>query len=650
MPARTVTVMPTSKTKTVSGPIQVVLYARVSSKEQEKEGFSIPAQLRLLREYANSKGFVTAHEFTDVETAKQSGRTNFGEMLGYLRKHAGVCRTILVEKTDRLYRNFKDYVTVDELGVEVHLVKENEIISRDSRSSEQFAHGIKVLMARNYSLNLGEETKKGMTEKARAGIYPSYAPVGYRNVNGTNGKRTIASDADTAPVITEILGRFEQGHHSVKSLVREMNADGLRLRGRRLQSSVVHHILRNRIYSGDFDWNGVTYTGTHEPLVSRETWQRVQQLLDARAENHTRKVKHDFPYTGLVYCGHCGCVLVGELKKRRYVYYHCTGNRGKCPEPYTRQEVLCGEFANVLRELIIPPAILEWLGNAVLDSDRTEQAARAEGIKRLKARYDQIEARIETMYMDKLDGRISQELFDKQAMSMRGEQEALVNKIRGIEKATPAPVDQAIDTLRLTSRASELFLQQPGSEQRRLLQTVVEKASWRDGTLQTALFEPFEILRHSNQESYRKEKEKAGSGREFGIWLPKNAVLQLFLSKFFNVSGGRGGFDLACLVQWLKLNGSCRSENRFRGGNVSLVFSVLLGVFQSPSSTGTEIATRHTRAQSFRLVLNLSDAKDAMALVECSPMNRSTYLSSLVFFAASSLSSRRAPARMSGKP
>jgi hypothetical protein len=74
--------------------------------------------------------------------------------------------------------------------------------------------------------------------------------------------------------------------------------------------------------------------------------------------------------------------------------------------------------------------------------------------------------------------------------------------------------------LRLTSRASELFLQQSAAEQRRLLQVVVEKAAWQDGELRTSLFEPFEILRHSNQESYRKEKEKAGSGRELGIWLP----------------------------------------------------------------------------------------------------------------------------------
>jgi site-specific DNA recombinase len=124
-------------------------------------------------------------------------------------------------------------------------------------------------------------------------------------------------------------------------------------------------------------------------------------LLDARAANHTRKVKHDFAYTGLVHCGHCGCLLVGELKKK-YIYYHCTGNRRKCPERYTRDEVLSGEFANVLRELVIPPAVLEWLGDAVLDSDRTEQATRAASIKKLKNRYDQIEARIETMYLDRL--------------------------------------------------------------------------------------------------------------------------------------------------------------------------------------------------------------------------------------------------------
>lgn len=100
--------------------VQVVLYARVPSKDQEKEGFSIPAQLRLLRDYAESKGFAIAQEFTDVETASASGRTNFNQMLAYLNKHQAGCRTILVEKTDRLYRNLRDWVTLDEVDLEIH--------------------------------------------------------------------------------------------------------------------------------------------------------------------------------------------------------------------------------------------------------------------------------------------------------------------------------------------------------------------------------------------------------------------------------------------------------------------------------------------------------------------------------------------------
>ena len=104
-------------------------------------------------------------EYVDVETAKQTGRTAFGEMVDYLKAHPAV-RVMLVEKTDRLHHNLKDWVTVDELEVEIHFPKEGVVLSRESRSSEKFMHGIKVLMAKNYIDNLSEEARKGMQEKA----------------------------------------------------------------------------------------------------------------------------------------------------------------------------------------------------------------------------------------------------------------------------------------------------------------------------------------------------------------------------------------------------------------------------------------------------------------------------------------------------
>ena len=110
-------------------------------KDQEREGFSIPAQLKLLRQYAREQQLTIVREFVDVETAKQSGRGGFGEMIAALNADVS-CRTILVEKTDRLYRNIKDWMTVDDFDVTIHFVKENAVVSRTSRSSDKFLHGI----------------------------------------------------------------------------------------------------------------------------------------------------------------------------------------------------------------------------------------------------------------------------------------------------------------------------------------------------------------------------------------------------------------------------------------------------------------------------------------------------------------------------
>ena len=173
---------------------KAIAYARVSSKEQDKEGFSISAQQKLLNGYAQTNRLTVVQEYVDVETAKHTGRTNFEEMVRYLRSHTNI-RIVLVEKTDRLYRNLKDWVTLDELDIEIHLVKEGVVLSRDSKSSEKFVHGIKVLMAKNYIDNLSEEARKGMQEKAEQGIWPTVAPLGYRNTTGPDGRKIIEPSA-----------------------------------------------------------------------------------------------------------------------------------------------------------------------------------------------------------------------------------------------------------------------------------------------------------------------------------------------------------------------------------------------------------------------------------------------------------------------
>ena len=105
---------------------KAVIYCRVSTKEQEREGYSIPAQLSMLRSYAADNNINVVKVFKDNESAGKAGRTKFNEMVKLLEKDKSI-QAILVEKTDRLFRNFKDRVKIDDLKIEIHFVKYNRI-------------------------------------------------------------------------------------------------------------------------------------------------------------------------------------------------------------------------------------------------------------------------------------------------------------------------------------------------------------------------------------------------------------------------------------------------------------------------------------------------------------------------------------------
>jgi site-specific DNA recombinase len=177
--------------------------------------------------------------------------TWFPSRAPYLKGHPSV-RVLLVEKTDRLYRNLKDWVTVDELDVEMHFPKEGVVLSRESRSSEKFMHGIKVLMAKNYIDNLSEEARKGMTEKAEQGIWPTKTPLGYKNVTGPDGKKIIVVDTALAPIVARLFDWYARGDISLKEAARKAHASGLLYpkSGAKVPLSTVHTILRNRLYTG----------------------------------------------------------------------------------------------------------------------------------------------------------------------------------------------------------------------------------------------------------------------------------------------------------------------------------------------------------------------------------------------------------------
>lgn len=429
-----------------AGQVEAVLYARVSSKEQERGGFSIPAQRGLLRGYAAEHRLSVVAEFTDVETAGRAGRTAFGEMLAYMGRHP-TCRTLLVEKTDRLYRNLRDWVTVDDLHVEVHLVKEGVVLSDASVSSEKFVHGIKVLMAKNYLDNLSEESRKGLLEKARQGIWPSGAPVGYINIVRADGKRVIDVDPALGPIVARVFEAYATGKHSVAKVATMALDWGLRYRKSRkpVPPGKVHAMLRTRLYMGEFEWKGRCYPGIHTPLVSRDAWDRVQDILSGRARPRRRRRRHELLFSGIVNCGRCAAedrrfLLVGEVQKERYVYYHCEECKRRGRARYIRQEVLVQAFLEALVAGGPSAGAVVAAGN-VLTGREGDCEGHDDADAAMREELRDLRARMDLAYDDRLAGRIDSGYFDQRAAGWLARIRALESALTRPESSPSATVD-----------------------------------------------------------------------------------------------------------------------------------------------------------------------------------------------------------------
>src|SRR5215211_8551729 len=204
---------------------------------------------------------------------------------------------------------------------------------------------------------MSEEARKGMQEKAEQGIWPTKCPLGYRNVSGPDGKKIIATDRAIAPLIAKLFEWYSGGDISLKGAARKARAAGLVYprSGAKVPVSTIHTILRNRLYTGWFEWNGKLIQGRHEALVSVDLWERVQGVLDGRFAKKAKRGKHDFAFSSLIACAQCGCAVVGEIKKQRYLYYHCTGYADKCQRDpascrrkYMREEALEAQFTECL--------------------------------------------------------------------------------------------------------------------------------------------------------------------------------------------------------------------------------------------------------------------------------------------------------------
>ena len=353
---------------------RAVLYLRVSSRGQvetdfDDDGLSIAGQRARCNEEAAKHDAVVVDEYIErAETAKTNDRPELQKMLDRIRDQRDVDYVILW-KVDRFARNRRDDANmlfeIESAGA--RLISATEHI--DESPAGRLMHGMLASFAEYYSQNLAKEVVKGATEKAKRGGTPGRAPLGYLNVREiVNGYevRTIALDSDRAPHIQWAFETYATGLYSLGDIEALLAARGMRSRGTRnlapqpLPRSTIYDLLRNDYYVGIVTYRGQKTPGRHEPLVSRETFDQVQTVLDTHRLSGERGHKHSHYLKGSIHCGACGRRLTYSANVggsgRVYEYLVCTKNQfGICTMGYLPLEKVEAEVETLYASCEMTP-------------------------------------------------------------------------------------------------------------------------------------------------------------------------------------------------------------------------------------------------------------------------------------------------------
>ena len=420
---------------------RAVIYVRVSSAQQadtdyDKEGFSIPAQREACLRKAAALGAQVVEEFVDRgESARTAKRAGLQRMLA--RVEQGDITHVIVHKVDRLARNRADDVAIA-MKIKGHgaqLVSASENI--DETPSGLLLHGIMSSIAEFYSRNLATEIIKGSTQKAKKGGTPYRAPIGYLNTReliDDREIRTISIDPERGPLVQLAFQLYATGDYSLLGLATILEARGLRSRpthGRRptpIGPNRVNELLRSDYYVGTVRYSGGTYQGRHEPLIDQDTFDKVQQILDAQRTSGERSWRTHHYLRGTVHCAQCGRRLYFARARGHgglYDYFLCSGRQARiCTQPYHRapavEHAIERHYATVqltdAQRQRIRDEIHAQLDQAAKIADRETDRARAE-----LTRLDNHERKLLTAHYN---DQISDHVFADELQRIRRERAA----------------------------------------------------------------------------------------------------------------------------------------------------------------------------------------------------------------------------------
>ncbi|MCK4745278.1 recombinase family protein, partial [Candidatus Parcubacteria bacterium] len=275
--------------------MRYIIYVRKSTEREDRQVLSIQSQIIEMKEIAERENLNVIEILQESKSAKDPGRPIFNSMVEKFKK--GEADGILCWKIDRLARNPVDEGII-KWYLQKNIIKQIKTFDRDYDPEDNVViASIEFSMANQYIRDLSKNVKRGIAQKIRRGEYPASPPIGYLIDDKT---KRLLIDKKKWQYIKNAFKLYATGLYSIKQLEGKLYKDGFRSpTGNLFYAGSIHRMLKNPIYYGWFAWKGQIHKGVHPPIISKNLFDQVQDVLFPR-KHLKRDNKLEFTFRGFM--------------------------------------------------------------------------------------------------------------------------------------------------------------------------------------------------------------------------------------------------------------------------------------------------------------------------------------------------------------
>ena len=478
--------------------MKAVILTRVSSKEQE-EGKSLDAQKENLLRYCRLNNLEILETYVIVESSTRGHRKDFYAMLDFC-SHQKEPIAVLVDAVDRLQRSFKETPLLEELRVsgkiELHFIRENLKITKDTKPSEIMIWNIHVMLAQSYVLQLSENVKRSFNYKKEKGEWFGSAPLGYLNFKNEDNKSDIKIDNIRGPMIAKLFERYSVGDISLLQLEKYAYNLGLRSKkGNRVSKQNIVRIIDNRFYYGEMLIKGIIYPHKYQPIISRELWERCQTIRSGGKIRIMTKQNIEHLYRGLITCKQSGRIVGVDRKKNKYgdiynylIYYDKTGKK----RFYMSETAVNEEVLKVLKSITISDADFAEAKERILTTYEAEKDFYKNSIKELEKQSSDIDKKLNNLLDLLIAGTITEDMYKVKNEQLKKEQREIIEQIKGHQEGNHEFRDNLLFFLACKNKFYDQFIESSSIPlKRQLLKFLIRTFYIDSGKVEISLRPPF---------------------------------------------------------------------------------------------------------------------------------------------------------------